>query len=384
VGIESVRAFAALAVFASHAYYLSRGGNYATYGRRLALGGAYGVDLFFVLSGYLLFWPFAQASWGDGRPVSVRRYALNRLWRILPLYYAVLTVLLVLQHRGGSLEQWASFATFSQNFSRSTLAQIDDPMWSLVTEIQFYVALPLIAWALARGSRGSLRAAAALLAMLGAASLVARQLITWRTPVGSGALGVHALDRTVLLLFFFFALGMGLALGRLALRRLELEERKPRWLEGFFGHSTVWLLAALGLWATACYRSSWELAAGVASVLIVGAVVLPLRGGWAVAPAAWRALALVGVVSYGVYLWHLPVLFAVSSRSLTSATAVPGRGLMELLGVGLPITLGIAALTYWQVERRGLQQRRPWSANAAAVEKPPLGEGARLTKRPRS
>jgi peptidoglycan/LPS O-acetylase OafA/YrhL len=352
-GIEAVRAFAALAVFASHAYYLSRGGSYSTYGRRLALGGAYGVDLFFVLSGYLLFWPFARAAWGNGRPVSVTRYGINRLWRILPLYYVVLFVLLVLQHDGGTPKQWLLFATFSQNFSHATLGQVDDPMWSLVTEMQFYLALPVVACLLARASGGSRRTAAAILAALGLASFLARQAITWHTPVRPAQLGIHVLDRTVLLLWFFFALGMGLALGR-----LELEERRPRWLLGPFGRPAMWLLAAVGFWALACYRPSWELAGGLAGVLIVSAAVLPLRR---VPAAPWRPLALIGVVSYGIYLWHLPVLFAVSNRSLTSPVAVPGRGLAELVGVGLPVTLLVAALTYWQIERRGLERRRPWS-----------------------
>lgn len=77
-----------------------------------------------------------------------------------------------------------------------------------------------------------------------------------------------------------------------------------------------------------------ELAAGVAGALIDGVMVLPLRHGRLIAPSPWRALALIGVVSYGVYLWHLPVLVAVSTRSLSSVTPVAGRALVELLGIG--------------------------------------------------
>jgi peptidoglycan/LPS O-acetylase OafA/YrhL len=82
-------------------------------------------------------------------------------------------------------------------------------------------------------------------------------------------------------------------------------------------------------------------------------------------------------VSYSVYLWHLPVLFAVSNRSLTSPAAAPGRGLAELVAIGLPLTLVLSALTYWQVERRGLQRRLPWSDNAptrAVTERSAAGQ----------
>ncbi len=196
---------------------------------------------------------------------------------------------------------------------------------------------------------------------------MARQAISWHTPVHAGGLGIHVLDRTILLTGFFFALGMGLAIAR-----LDIEERRPKWLEGVFGRSTIWLLAAGALWAVACYRESWELAAGLASVLVIGSVVLPLRRGWGVAPLHSRVLALVGVASYGIYLWHVPILVGVTNRDPTSAVPVPGRRLTELIGLGLPLTLVIAGLTYWQVERRGLARRRSWSGNAPPYEFPTL------------
>jgi peptidoglycan/LPS O-acetylase OafA/YrhL len=308
-GIESVRALAALAVLWSDAFALSRGLDYSTYGRRLALGGAYRVDLFFVLSGYM-------AAVRDLHPRLLQRHAR-------PCRRAAA----VARHRDAVL-----------------------------------LVLPLLAWGLARASGRSRRTAALLLAALGAASLIARQVITWHT---SGYGGVHWLDRAVLVLGFFFVLGMGVALAR-----LELEQTRPGWLDGFFGHSSVWIVAAIALWAIACYRLSWELAAGAAGALIVGVLVLPLRHGRLIAPSRWRALALIGVVSYGVYLWHLPILVAVSNRSLSSTTPVAGRGLVELLGIGVPLTLLVAGLTYWLIERRGLAHRRRWSTNTPPHEAP--------------
>jgi peptidoglycan/LPS O-acetylase OafA/YrhL len=133
--IESLRALAALAVLEVHVWLASHTlGGPLSVADRLAVGGVFGVNLFFVLTGYLLYLPFAQAAGS----VDLRRYALNRALRVLPLYYVVLAVLLVLQHGGGTLGQWARFATFTQNFSQATVNTVDAPMWSLAVELEFY------------------------------------------------------------------------------------------------------------------------------------------------------------------------------------------------------------------------------------------------------
>jgi peptidoglycan/LPS O-acetylase OafA/YrhL len=367
-GLESVRGMAAIAVVWSHAWALSRDYAQSTFPQRLALGTIYAIYLFFVMSGFLLFWPFAQSAWGNRKPISFRIYGLNRAWRVLPAYYVCLVILLVVQPHVNSLHLWLSFATFTQDFSIHTLGQVDASMQSLPTEIQFYILLPLIAWGLARLARGSIRIAAIALAVLGGASLVAREVITWGLfglvpPVSQ----VHWLDWTILELFWCFALGMGLALWRLA-----IVARRPRWLDGPLGHSSVWLAMGVVLWTLACYRRSWEVLSGLSGALIIGALVLPLRHGRAITPFRWRWIALLGVISYSMYLWNLPVLLAVDNHSLTATAGITGHGMTELFGIGFPVTVAIGALSYWQIERRGLSRRRRWSANALAAQTPPV------------
>ena len=75
---------------------------------RTIFGGGYGVYVFFALSGYLLYRPLAAAAFGGGK-VDLRRYAINRVLRILPLYYVVVVVLLVVQEGGGTPGQWLRF-----------------------------------------------------------------------------------------------------------------------------------------------------------------------------------------------------------------------------------------------------------------------------------
>src|SRR3954447_24250005 len=160
--IESLRAAAALAVLGGHAL-LAGGGYQHELSRTLATAGSLGVFLFFALTGYLLFLPFARRSFGDGRPIDLRRYALNRALRVLPLYYFVLLVFLLVNEHGGTSTQWLRFATFSQSFFSDTVSTVDGPMWSLVVEIQFYALLPALAFAIALLSGGSRGRATALI-----------------------------------------------------------------------------------------------------------------------------------------------------------------------------------------------------------------------------
>lgn len=89
VRLESLRALGAIAVVTAHV--LSLGLVYRgladTYAKRVLLGGGeLGLQVFFVMSGFLLFLPFLRRQVGLARPIDVRRYARNRILRILPLY----------------------------------------------------------------------------------------------------------------------------------------------------------------------------------------------------------------------------------------------------------------------------------------------------------
>ena len=343
--IESLRALAALGVVVSHVYgaaFAFGATVYATFPHRILFGGGDGVWVFFVLTGYLLFWPFARTLYGDA-PVDVRRYALNRALRILPLYYAAVVVFLVAQEHGGSPGQWWRFGLFAENFSSSTLERVDGVMWSLVIEVQFYALLPLLAWGLARTARDSIRRAALLIALVGTASLALRlalvQLASHPHPLWQ-----FSLPTTL----FFFAAGMLLALGRLVWERTP-----PRWARGPLSRGDVWVLAAVPLFVLACWRYDLHPVVALAAVLLIGACVLPLRPGRLVRALEWRPLAALGVASYSLYIWHLPIV-------LHLAHHFRGRP-AEALAVELPLLIAVAALSYALVEAPFLRLRRRWS-----------------------
>ena len=107
--------------------------------------GNVGVDLFFVLSGFLLALPYLADIEG-GRRVSVGRYFERRALRILPAYYlAVAVVAAVSAHRPADLLAGVPWLLFLQSFLNLAppLLPYSIPWWSLATEVQFYLALPM-------------------------------------------------------------------------------------------------------------------------------------------------------------------------------------------------------------------------------------------------
>lgn len=342
--VESLRALAAVGVLLGHAYGLGHGFVATRLQDKVALGGLMGVFLFFVLTGYLLFWPFARRDFGNGARVHLRDYARNRAVRILPLYYVAVVVLLILEEGGGSLEQWWRFLTFSQNFSKETANTVDGPMWTLVVEFQFYVLLPVLAVVLARISRRRKRPAALVLLAAAVVSCIVHE-------VHHGPFYVWSLS--LISTFAFFAAGM-----LLAFLRLEWTARTPTALKGPFGHSDTWFGLGVVLWLTVMTQYEYWFLLAVSGFLTVGAFVLPLRDGWARRALAWKPLAILGVASYSLYLWHYPIL----ERLQETSTFDSGPWLVL---VTLPLLIPVALTSYGLIEAPFLRLRRRWFATAA-------------------
>lgn len=364
--VESLRALAALAVMNGHIFLRARNDAGAptldTFPHRILLGGGYGVYLFFALTGYLLFWPFAREAFQGGTPIDLKRYARNRAVRILPLYWTVVVVLLLVQGGGGSFHQWWRFGTFSENFSVRTVGTVDGAMWSLAVEVEFYLLLPLLAWLLARATRNSRVQAAVALIGLGVASYLVRQHVF--AGGGRRLLLEYSLPST----FIYFVPGM-----LLALLRVEWNERLPLRLSGPLASSDLWLVLAVGaaLWQFDDYSNQYAIA--VASFLAVGACVLPLRHGALIRVLDCRPLAALGVASYSLYLWHGPIVFWLAQRSW-----LPHAYLL-LLPIAGCICVAVAFVSYRLIEAPFLRLRRQWSpasASTAAPERPVSVEGS--------
>jgi peptidoglycan/LPS O-acetylase OafA/YrhL len=218
-----------------------------------------------------------------------------------------------------------------------------------VVEVQFYALLPLLAWALLR--KGSARRAAIGLGVLAALSL-AVWFVKVHAPGAPDLRWRYSLPAT----FFNFTAGMFLALLRARPKRV------PR-------RSTALVVAGVGLWLVAAAAIRWaEPLCALAAALILAALILPVEEGALTRPLAARPLAALGVASYSLYLWHVPVI-----RSLHSHT---GWGTLPLLLSGAAAAIAVAALSYLAVERSFLRLRRRWGPVTAEPAPAPLGDGA--------
>jgi peptidoglycan/LPS O-acetylase OafA/YrhL len=121
--------------------------------------GNYGVELFFVISGFVLALPFIRARLADGKPVSLRAYYLRRVTRLEPPYIVFLTAAFVLDillglATGESLVRHLLVGlVYQHNLVYGVLNPVLGVAWSLEVEIQFYVLTPFLLRLLLVGNR---------------------------------------------------------------------------------------------------------------------------------------------------------------------------------------------------------------------------------------
>jgi peptidoglycan/LPS O-acetylase OafA/YrhL len=150
--------------------------------------------------------------------------------------------------------------------------------------------------------------------------------------------------------FFEFTPGMLLALVRVEMDARGATRSPP---------PDLLLAAGIAIWVVAAYNvHAGPLIVAGASLLMLAAIVLPVGGGVLVRVFDWRALSLIGIVSYGLYLWQFPIVDWVARRTNWSFPS--------LLPLGLGVCILVAAATYLLVERPFLSLRTRWGATEAS------------------
>jgi peptidoglycan/LPS O-acetylase OafA/YrhL len=354
--VDGLRALAALSVFGFHVWLYTLPRVRVASGRgdsmldSLAAELRIGLVLFFVLSGYLLFRPWVAARLG-GRPgPRTATYAMHRLGRIVPAYWlAILGSVLLLWPLDGEpgvrlppLDQLPLFFVFLQNRSPDTVMTLDPPMWTLAVEAAFYALLPLLG-ALALRARAS-RAAQAAVPL---AALALGVAWNWWLSGQEGLSGTWSKSLPAMLPYF--AVGMlaavalhGRVIGRRAVALLLLAG-----IALVAGDMVLHANAEAGTTLALRLRITRDLpaAAGFALILAVAVARPP-------AALAWRPLAWVGAVSYGFYLWHVPLLLWLRGHDLLPLDPV-GATL-----VALPLSLLAGWLSFRFVERPAIAWSR--------------------------
>ncbi|HXD57566.1 MAG TPA: acyltransferase [Thermoleophilaceae bacterium] len=372
---NSLRAIAALTIFAYHvAFALGFLG-----GRTLSPWLAQlnvGVPIFFLISGFLLYRPFAQARFDRVRMPAIGGYTVRRVLRIVPAYWLALTVISLWLGLDGifSPRGVGTYYGFFQVYNYSTVTGGIGQAWTIDVEITFYALLPLCAL-LARQIpfstvKGFVRGEGALLALLFAGGLAAKLIAIHNTPANPSSLSpvLYALPAFL----DQFAIGMGLAVASVALAGRDTSfvrviDRHP-WLPWGVAGAAFYLVGThigpLGGGFGARLLSQHYLKAIVALGLLVPAVFGDPAHGLVRKLLANRALLWVGLVSYGVYLWHRAMITKLHDAGVHNSLA--------LFVLALAATLAVAAVSWYGLERyalrlgRRLSRRRP-----LAVERPP-------------
>lgn len=337
-GLDLLRSIAIVWVMCFHTFLI---GGLGPDWEWLTRFGWAGVDIFFVLSGYLIGAPLLRTL-QRGQPLPLADFYWRRAWRILPAFAVVLAVYLACPalREAPGLAPWWQFATFTLNLLVDYgQYQAFSHAWSLCVEEHFYLLFPAVAWWATRG-RGPLRSVAlGTLLVIGGVALRA-------------ALWLHG-DAT--------------------------RPERPWFIEDLYyptwtrldGLLTGVMLAALqvkrpALWARLQARTDLLALAGLA--LVAAALMLfRQRTGFAANTVGWPLL------SWG---FGLLVLSATATQSWIGRLRLPGVGWLAAASYSLYLShkLAMHAVHTWVEPRVALPAPALFAAYAAAI----LGVGAVL------
>lgn len=385
--LDGYRAMAALMVLTTHVAFNT--GEIASGVIGPLLGRMdFGVTLFFLLSGFLLYRPWARAAMTDTAGPALGTYAVRRAARILPAYWlmVVFTLLLLPEIQPVRWEAWpvhlGLLHIYLPGFTLEGLTQT----WSLATEVSFYVLLPLVAWLTGRRHRGNPSASSRWqLSVLLVGVVIAWAFTIVRVTDISGLSDIAGYWLPGFL--DWFALGMAAAVIQVRLRMAQ----PPTWMlqVRLVASDTTWcLLIAVALYIIAATPLAGPLtfAAAEPSSLVVkhllfGAIAVflllpaflgvgdvdpteqPADSRWA-RFMAHPVVVYLGTISYGIFLWHLVLL-----RMIQGGLGIPifSGGFWLLWPLVVLSSIAVASVSWFAVERP-LQR---WS-HRRGVRKPVL------------
>jgi peptidoglycan/LPS O-acetylase OafA/YrhL len=326
--------------------------------------GNLGVTIFFVLSGFLITTLLLEERARHGR-ISLRRFYWRRALRLLPALGALLGVVIVLMSVAGrtgeiagdvipALFYFTNWTTVAGN-NQGLLTHV----WSLSIEEQFYLVWPVLLIGLLTLGRGRLRWAAGLLVVVILSAVVLRFLL-W---TGAGA-------------YFRVYFGTDTRMDALAIGCLLAVAftRRPVAVPplAMAGLAAVIPITALTTNEESLATIGFAVTAFAAAGLVAGAAT-----GNGERVLAWRPLAYLGIISYGLYLWHRPVMRTFTDYGL--------GGVPWAVAVMFAVSIGLAFLSRRFIEDPflGLKDRYFSSASgrAGAADLRSGGDAASPTSR---
>jgi peptidoglycan/LPS O-acetylase OafA/YrhL len=356
-GLDLLRAIAILWVMMFHSWVVNE--QWGVF-QPVADNGWMGVDLFFVLSGYLIGYQLLKPL-SRGEQLDVGEFYRRRAYRILPAFLTVLAVYAwfpAWREAPGLQPVW-QFLTFTVNLLIDYQHNAAfSHAWSLCVEEQFYLVFPLLAWLLTR--RPSLLTTVC----IGVAMVVAGMLLR-------AYASLHELDYLETIYYPTYTRLDGLLAGVML---AAMQAYRPRWWDVLQSKANIVAMGGVALTGAAIWlfrdRESFAasvygfplLALGLALLVVAGAGRQSF-GRWRVPGAAW-----VAGVSYSLYLSHKLAMHAVANL----LTAHPGLEGWQRLALYAAAILAVGALLHYGVERPflRLRDRRKRAAPEQAYARP--------------
>jgi peptidoglycan/LPS O-acetylase OafA/YrhL len=324
-------------------------------------GGFLGVDVFFVLSGFLITSLLLDELGRRGR-IALAAFWIRRARRLLPalivMVLAVVAARTLFPAEATTtlrddavaaffwVANWAFVAQKTDYFAQGSPPSPLQHTWSLGVEEQYYLFWPLLVLAVAAVFGARVRWGVFALATVGAAgSAVAAILLASDAEVNRVYFGTDARVQALL---------VGAAAAALLVRDWTvlttggtlIRTRWRRWSAGALSVLGLAMLAALTHYATGSardFRTGLLIVVALAAVLVVAPVALD-QGGPVARALAWRPLVWLGAISYGVYLWHWPIFLALNGERT-------GWSGWRLFALRCAVTVAVAAASWWLLEQ---------------------------------
>jgi peptidoglycan/LPS O-acetylase OafA/YrhL len=364
--LDILRAIAALSIVATHAYGLGiQPGETQTdlgFAQRSLIGSS-GVWLFFALSGYLITGPFIRSLMTGGSLPDLLDYGTRRLARIFPAYLvAFAAVILWGLPRNIPIDWWEYpvHTVLLHNLVPGQEQAMYNASWTLTIELLFYAAVPMVALLVRRFHRQPV-SPHALVAGVVAIWLVS---ISWTFVAG----GIEGYPKGALWLRFLLPSMLSMfcpgILAAIAVVRWREQGRPPRWFELVCTHRRLALLSvvaccALGvlgifqLLDTQVYDLSRQAFAVGFGIVVMLALTRPDVSG-----VLGRVFGFLGLISYGIYLWHAAIRQIIYRHGIEGWVPMPRMGavtfVVHLLYL-LALTLPVAWLSWVLVERPAIR-----------------------------
>ena len=356
-GLDGLRAVAVMTVLVSHIFLAAPGVLQYSIFRTFARGGFLGVNMFFVMSGFLITSRLLQDQESGGQ-IDLRKFYAHRALRIFP----AVAVFLVAHYfyavkndfplSGTAANEFAmTKATFLQyaNYAvyKNPMTQFVDnvSLWSLSIEGQFYIAVPILVFVLFRKNRNHY----------------------WPIGVITLGIGILAIQRGIVYNDLgWFATYIrtdtrveSLIIGMLgAVLMMKTNVVKPMFLR-YASFPAVIVVVVIVLYGRADGSFMWfggMTLFDIACLVIV--LALAQKAFFASSILCWKPIAWVGVISYGLYIWQIPVFRIIERHGEMLSNT-------ERLFLAMSVTFLLSAASWYLIERPAM--RSQWAQRLAGT-----------------